>query len=476
MLQDNFLKKFWSSNLFRLLIIVFLSCALLIIVNFFTIKILSAGRAYVNGESHYSKAQKDAVRHLIVFMYTQDKKEWKLYKEELKVQQGDAVARAGLLNNADDTIIRNGFLAGRNKVEDLDDIIWLFRNFKNVSFMAKAIKQWEKGDIYIKQLSIIGDEIAEKLKTSRLDAETRQKMHLEISILCNKLTKAERDFSDILGDGMHTIKNRLIYMNIFFILIMITSVSYYYSILVKRLITSKTEIEIKNRNLITANKELDYFVYSVSHDLRSPITSLKGLIELINLEDDLEQVKYYSMLMNQRLNKQDQFISDIIDYSKNNRIQILPKTVSLNKLIDNAIHHYNSNLNANKIVIVKNLSVDEIQGDCLRLEIILKNLISNALKYVDESKKEMRISIRTFNSGVFHKIEIADNGIGIPEEYKDKIFDMFFVVNSNKGAGLGLYIVKEILDKLNGSITVFSENKRGSKFIVTIPNLHLQEN
>lgn len=473
MLQNNFFKKLWSSNLFTLLIIVFLSCTLLIFINFFTIKILSATRAYVNGESHYSKAQKDAVRHLIAYTYTQNKKDWELFKEELKVPQGDATARIGLLNHADETIIRNAFLAGRNKEEDLDDLIWMFKNFKNVSFMAKAIKEWEQGDIYITKLAAIGDEIHQKMKTSKLDSLTRQKMLLDIGIISNKLTVNERNFSNTLGAGTNRIKDILIYLNIFFILINISSVAYYYSFLVKRLLASKKEIEIKNENLTIANNELDNFVYSVSHDLRSPITSLKGLVQLINYEEDLDQIKYYLQLMSESLCKQDQLISNIIDYSKNKRIQIHVESVSLSKLIEDAINQYNYYPNAGKIIVVKNISVDEVQSDSLRLKIVLNNLISNAIKYADEGKKEMRISIRAFNSGVFHKIEIADNGIGIEDEFKDHIFNMFFVINSNKGSGLGLYIVKETLDKLNGNITVYSESKIGSKFIITIPNLHL---
>jgi signal transduction histidine kinase len=465
-----FFKKLRYSNLFILLVIVFLSCTLLIVINFFTIKILSASRAYVNGESHYSKAQKDAVRHLIIYIYTQDKREWELYNEELKVPQGDGIARAALLKHDADTVIKNGFLAGRNKEEDLDDVIWMFRNFKTVSFMTKAIKEWEQGDHYVNQLSLIGNEVKQKMETSKLDPVTKQKMLLEISILSNKLTINERNFSDTLGEGTHKIKDLLIYLNIFFILIIISSVNYYYSILVERLIASKNEIEIKNENLIILNSELDNFVYSVSHDLRSPITSLKGIIEIINLEDDSDQIKYYLMLMCQSLNKQDQFISDIIDYSKNKRIEIVVNTVSLSKLIDDAIDQHTHNKNADKIVITKDLSIDVVQSDSLRLKIILNNLLSNAIKYADESKQEMTILIKSYNSGAFHKIEISDNGIGIPEEYRDHIFDMFFVINSNKGSGLGLYIVKETLDKLKGNISVFSETKVGSKFTVTIPN------
>src|SRR5258708_27809632 len=118
--QLNFFKKLRSSNLLILLLIVFLSCTLLIVINFFTIKILSANRAYVNGESHYSKGQKDAVRHLITYLYTQDKEQWKLFQEELRVPQGDGIARIVLSNKGDINIVKNGFRAGRNHEKDLD--------------------------------------------------------------------------------------------------------------------------------------------------------------------------------------------------------------------------------------------------------------------------------------------------------------------------------------------------------------------
>lgn len=137
-------------------------------------------------------------------------------------------------------------------------------------------------------------------------------------------------------------------------------------------------------------------------------------------------------------------------------------------LLYGIINQHNYNWNANKIIITKDLAIDEIKSDGFRLKIVLNNLLSNAIKYIDESKKEMLISIKTYNSGVFHKIEITDNGIGIEEEYKDYIFDMLFVVNSNKASGLGLYIVKETLDKLNESIAVLSESNVGSKFTVTL--------
>ncbi|MCV9928607.1 HAMP domain-containing histidine kinase [Flavobacterium sp. LS1R49] len=470
--RNKIIENLRLPNVYILLLIVFLSCTLLIFINFFTIKILSANRAYVNGESHYSKGQKDAVRHLITYLYTKDRDQWDLYKEELKVPQGDGVARIELLNNGDVNVIKKALRDGRNHEKDLDDMIWLFRNFKNVSFLANAIKEWEEGDKLINELFEIGKNIEKKISTSNLSAEDRESILKRISVISDQLTINERNFSNTLGEGTRTIKDQLMFTNVIFILIIISSVCIYYSIMVRKIIISKKEIENQNENLILVNKELDRFVYSVSHDLRSPITSLKGLIEIMLLEDDLTQIREYLSLMNQSLVKQDQFINDIIDYSKNKRKDVIVEPVSLVNLFEDAIIQHKHIKNATKIIIIEEFLVDKIQSDSLRLKIIINNLLSNAIKYADASKEQMRISIKTYEEGDFYKIEVTDNGIGIKPEYREHIFEMFFVVDSNKGSGLGLYIVKEAVRNLNGNIEVDSECSVGSKFIVTIPKLY----
>lgn len=169
------LKNFRFPNVFILILVVFISCALLICINFFTIKILSANRAYVNGESHYSKGQKDASRHLITYLFTKNPAQWKLYLEELKVPQGDGIARVTLLKAGDNKIARKGFLTGRNNENDLDDIIWLFENFKNVSFLSKAINEWGQGDQLIFELFVIGQQINAKIKHNILTTEDQKK-------------------------------------------------------------------------------------------------------------------------------------------------------------------------------------------------------------------------------------------------------------------------------------------------------------
>ncbi|RKR09119.1 phospho-acceptor domain-containing protein [Flavobacterium sp. 90] len=472
MFKVNFFSKLRFPNVFILLLIVFISCALLICINIFTIKILSANRAYVNGESHYSKGQKDASRHLITYLFTKDKNQWKLYQEELKVPQGDGIARETLMKAGDNEVARKALLVGRNHQEDLDDLIWLFVNFKQVSYLSKAINEWGQGDQLIFKLFVIGEQINAKINHNILSIEDQKKFLQEISVISDKLTINERNFSNTLGEGTRKIKFLLTIFNVIFILIIVCSVCLYYSIMVKRLLFSKKETEAKNENLILVNHELDRFVYSASHDLRSPITSLKGLIEITQLEDDVDQIKDYLSLMYQSLTKQDQFISDIIDYSKNKRKLIIVEPVSLQDLFNEAISQLMHIENANRITFRQELLIDQIQSDGLRLKIIISNLISNAIKYADNSKQEMFISIKTYIQEGFNKIEVADNGIGINDEFKDYIFEMYYGTNKNKGSGLGLYIVKEAVENIKGNISVFSESNIGSKFIVTIPNAY----
>ena len=119
---------------------------MLIVINFYTIKTLSATRAYVNGESHYSKGHNIATRNLINYLFTSDKKYWEKFKTYLSIPMGDAKARIALFKKLDKETIKQGFREGMNEEEDLEDMVWLFKNFKNLSFFKTAIIEWEAGD------------------------------------------------------------------------------------------------------------------------------------------------------------------------------------------------------------------------------------------------------------------------------------------------------------------------------------------
>lgn len=462
-------KKLKLPKVLILLSVIMISCTSLIFINYYTIKILSANRAYVNGESHYSKGQKDAARHLINYICNEDPQQWKLFKQELSVPQSDGFVRIHLTNEANTDTIKKALRGGHNHEEDWDDMIWLFQNFSQVSFFKKAIDEWEKGDALINQCNSLGNKIHQKIQSGHLDDASREDFLSEINEISDQLTVNSINFSGALGEGTRQIKIYLIYANIFFILIIICSVVIYFSVMFKKLERSNQEIEAKNKDLMIANKELDRFVYSASHDLRSPISSLKGLVDILKTEEDPEEASNYLDMMQSVLNKQDQFIKDIIDYSRNKRTKDVLKNVGLAEIVNDAIEQLQYAENVKKITIEKELAVDKVYNDPLRLKIIINNLLSNAIKYADFAKEKPTISIKTYAAGNDLIIQIEDNGIGINKQYLNRIFEMFFVTNKNKGTGLGLYIVKEAIENLNGNIVVESKINVGTKFIVTIP-------
>jgi signal transduction histidine kinase len=125
---------------------------------------------------------------------------------------------------------------------------------------------------------------------------------------------------------------------------------------------------------------------------------------------------------------------------------------------------------ARSIAISSNILLDNVYTDMLRIKMIISNLISNAIKYSDGRKPQMTISIKTMEFQNNIVIEVADNGIGIDKKHLEKIYDMFFVgTNTSNGSGLGLYILKQNVEKLNGRVEVQSEIHVGTKFTVFIP-------
>lgn len=226
-----------------------------------------------------------------------------------------------------------------------------------------------------------------------------------------------------------------------------------------------------NKLLMKANNELDRFVYSTSHDLRAPLTSLLGLINIIDNTNDKAEATRYLGMMRDRVASLDKFIKDITDYSRNNRLHIGKENINLANLVDEVwetLHYAPEAQNIHfELDIPESL---EVLSDRSRLTIILSNLISNAIRYHDNGKEErfIRLHVLTTDFGFYLKVE--DNGQGISPEYHQRVFDMFYRANEkSQGSGLGLYIVKETLDKLSGSIHLESTLGIGSTFTVRLP-------
>jgi hypothetical protein len=138
-------------NVIVLIGIIFFASTVLIVINYYTILITSGVRAYINGESQYSKGQKDASRNLLLYLDSSDTLYFNRFRKELSVNIGDSIVRTGLSKGIDESIIRAGLTAGRNHPDDHDAMIWLFKNFGNISFMKRAIQLWKEADYIILQ-------------------------------------------------------------------------------------------------------------------------------------------------------------------------------------------------------------------------------------------------------------------------------------------------------------------------------------
>lgn len=457
-----------SRSEYALLAAVILAALSMVLINFYTIRTLSAVRAYSDGESRYSKGQKDAARNLIMFVNTGDTDYWEFFQIELSVPIGDSLARVGLLTDQPDSIARNGFLAGRNHPDDIDDLIWLFRNGKDIAFMKKAIKIWKEGDYLIGQEAALGQSTRDKVAEGSLQPDEKETIIEKINGITTELTIKERAFSSTLGEASRCIKSILFIANFILIVFVVGSTFLYARSLFRRLLQ-------KNADLKTTNEELDKFVYSASHDLRSPITSLHGLVELAKDEPNPIQLQKYFEMMKLSLERQDHFLRDLIDFTRNKKTTVVIKNVDLIKLVDDVVEQHSFIDYAQGIDIRKDLKGKSFRADEFRLKIILNNLLSNAIKYSDPKKERKTIIIRTHRQNGSMVLQVEDNGIGIKPEDRGKVFEMFFAGNnSRKGSGLGLFITHETVQKLNGKISVDSEPGVGTTFTIELP--HWEEN
>lgn len=231
-------------------------------------------------------------------------------------------------------------------------------------------------------------------------------------------------------------------------------------------------LEQQNSQLMKTNSELDQFVYSASHELRAPLTSLLGLIDLSKKEKTNPSLRLNLQMMEKSITRLDDFIKDIIEYSRNKHLKVNNDVIDFTKLIENSIETFWYLNNTSKIEMHINVDDNiEFISDSKRISILLNNFISNAIKYHDLDKKSPSIWVNIKTSKKEAIIEIKDNGVGIEEEQLDKIFNMFYRVSSKiMGSGIGLFIVKEVLTKLKGSIKVTSKLGEGSTFTLNLPN------
>lgn len=234
-------------------------------------------------------------------------------------------------------------------------------------------------------------------------------------------------------------------------------------------LNSMSETLSKNiRELEKRNKELNQFAYVVSHDLKAPIRGIYNVIQWI--EEDLgsevsAQMRKYLNIIPERIKRMEDLIHGLLDYARISRERPLKERVDLNVMVKDVV----------ELIVPKGFKVDIIDlpslvTEKIRLEQVFSNLISNAVKYSKAQRGHIVVSCRELKN--FYEFSISDNGIGIDAQFHDKIFEIFQTLrekHAKESTGIGLSIVKKIIDDQHCTIKVSSELGKGSTFTFTWP-------
>lgn len=237
------------------------------------------------------------------------------------------------------------------------------------------------------------------------------------------------------------------------------------------------DLNVKNDELqkyIHSNLHLEQFAYLASHDLKAPLRTIISFTQLLHKrlndrleEDEMEFMEFVVGASNNMLN----LINDILSFSRVNTTKIQLKEVNMNILAKEVVDELKMLIKEKDAEVEISSLPDDIQADSTKIRQLLQNLITNALKFVDEERPpRIRISARLI--GDHWRFEVADNGIGIPPAYQKKIFLLFQRLNNSskyEGTGIGLATCKKIIEQHQGEIGVESESGQGSTFFFTIP-------
>jgi len=236
------------------------------------------------------------------------------------------------------------------------------------------------------------------------------------------------------------------------------------------IVTCEDRLNEKTNMLYRINEQLDTFIYRASHDLRAPLTTMEGIIHLHRLENRNDN-PYLEMLADS-LDKLKNFVGQLTSFSRNMHQKVNDERLDFDQMISGIFTdlgaHDHFRFPDREVLLHTN---SPFFSDAFRIKLILRNILENAFDFCDLRKTRPQITISIVTSADKAVIQVFDNGRGIPKAYVEKVFDMFFRAdNDAKGSGIGLYITKETVRSLKGTIAIKSEFGIGTSVSIEIPN------
>lgn len=481
----------------------------------FAMNTLSAVRAFVAGEGYWSKAQKDAIFSLQKYAITQDDKYFLDFNEFMKIPLGDRIGRIELMKPVmNEKAIFEGFVAGKNHPDDIPGMIKLIRNYRSFSYLAEAIKHWTEADELLEKVQVSAERLHQTIQQKKiLTPKEVNSFIVEISELNERLTKAEDGFSHNIGLGSRWLE-RLLLIILIIAVIMIEGTGLYLTISFSRNLSKVlkelnkaaqnvgrgnfgTLVQVSSQdelgqlahaiNDMTANLRdkvsavniRDEFVSLASHELKTPLTSLKLQAQMRkrkiekSVPDNFDPAKILKMANEDevQLNRLIRLVDDMLDISRirSGSLTLERQDTNFNSLIEMVLQRLAPQIEESKTKVTLNVNKNIIGNwDSYRIEQVLINLLTNAIKYGNSSP--IIVSCHEVNGTAI--LSVKDQGIGISTEDKNRIFKQFERAKTNQqvsGLGLGLYIVKNIVDAHSGRIEVESELGKGTTFTVYLP-------
>ena len=220
-----------------------------------------------------------------------------------------------------------------------------------------------------------------------------------------------------------------------------------------------------------SQRRKDEFIGIASHELKTPLTSIKGYMDLLNLVEENEPNKQFISKALENVNKLERLIMDLLDVSKiqSGQLELSVTDFSIDKLIDDTIAAFQMVSTTHEITRENKFGNEIVSADWQRIEQVLINLLSNAIKY-SPGEKEVIVYCKKTDKELL--VRVRDFGIGIPKEEQENIFERFYRTKDTSvhisGFGLGLYICRDIIQRHNGKIWVEAE-KKGSSFYFSLP-------
>ncbi len=447
---------------------------------------LSSARAYVGGEGLWSKAQKDAVYHLLRFVDAGDSLEYARYEASLAVYRGDRAARLAVLAETPDwEVVHRGFLAGRNHPDDVHGMGVFLRRYQRVSYVAEAIRIWASADSLMFRLEALGPRVRDQVRAGNLHGATRAELLDEIGTLSVSLTTLEDGFSAAIGGGARWAARLLLAAMIVTALLLLGVGAVALRSAARRLRESEEARRTIEGQLRQAQKmeAVGQLTGGIAHDFNNLLTVILSNVQLIEdrlpaadqtTRNDLGELKVAA-------HRGAEMIRKLLAFSRAGQYafepqaleRVLPESIQLLRRILPASVRVDTEIDPN---------TPPAQTDPSAVEQMVLNLATNACDaMLGQGVLLVRLAPATMDSafvarrrwgtvGPYAALSVTDSGTGMPPEVLDRIFEPFFTTKPpGEGSGLGMAMVYGLMKQHRGFVDVESVPGTGTTVTLYFP-------